>query len=132
MAQCPSCGRELVEGDKFCRGCGAPVAEQSGAGAPSPPPSADDQSIREIAEKRVKERMELLRHIGIYVVVNIFLVIIWALTGHGYPWFIWVLAGWGLGLAIHTITYFVGTRSETRREKMIQDEMHKMKHEQQE
>ena len=40
-------------------------------------------------------------HATVYVAVNVFLIAVWALTGGGYFWPIWVILGWGLGLACH-------------------------------
>ena len=45
-------------------------------------------------------------HARAFVLINLFLVAIWALTGFGYFWPAWVILGWGLGLAIHgAVTY---------------------------
>jgi hypothetical protein len=40
-------------------------------------------------------------HLTAYVAVNAFLILIWVLTGFGYFWPIWPMAGWGIGVAIH-------------------------------
>lgn len=45
-------------------------------------------------------------HATIYVAVNLFLFAIWLSVwqlndGTSYPWFIWPLLGWGVGLAAH-------------------------------
>lgn len=45
-------------------------------------------------------------HATVFVAVNALLIAIWAVTwqlsgGTDYPWFIWVLLGWGIGLAAH-------------------------------
>ena len=40
-------------------------------------------------------------HLTFYVAVQILLVAVWALTGAGYPWFVYPFLGWGVGLAIH-------------------------------
>lgn len=45
-------------------------------------------------------------HGTVFIAVNAFLIAIWAVTwqlsgGTDYPWFIWVLLGWGIGLAAH-------------------------------
>jgi hypothetical protein len=40
-------------------------------------------------------------HLHAYVAVNALLVAIWALSGFGYPWFVWPLLGWGIGLVSH-------------------------------
>lgn len=45
-------------------------------------------------------------HSTVFVAVNLLLIAIWASIwqlngGTSYPWFIWVLLGWGIGLAAH-------------------------------
>ena len=93
------------------------------------PETMTEEEIRSKAEKRAAQRTALLSHIGAYVVVNAFLVIIWALTGADYPWFLWVMAGWGIGLAINIIAYFSGRKGEAAKDRMVQKEMEKIKKE---
>ncbi|MFN2617801.1 MAG: DUF1707 domain-containing protein [Thermoleophilaceae bacterium] len=38
-------------------------------------------------------------HLQVFVMVQLLLVCIWALTGMGYFWPVWPLLGWGIGLA---------------------------------
>jgi len=33
-------------------------------------------------------------HLVVYLVVNTFVVVMWALTGQGYFWPAWLIAGW--------------------------------------
>jgi hypothetical protein len=40
----------------------------------------------------------------IYVVVNLGLILIWAISGGGYFWPIWVIIGWGIGLGVHAFS----------------------------
>ena len=40
----------------------------------------------------------------IYVVVNLGLILIWAISGGGYFWPIWVIVGWGIGLGVHAFS----------------------------
>lgn len=56
---------------------------------------------REQARQRVQARRDLVTHVVVYVVVNAFLVGAWAMTGAGYFWPGWILAGWGIGLVLH-------------------------------
>jgi Domain of unknown function (DUF1707)/2TM domain len=45
------------------------------------------------------------RHHGdwsLYLSVSVLLVVIWALTGAGYFWPVWPIAGWGLALTMET------------------------------
>ena len=61
---------------------------------------------RQAAIERLKERREFTSHLVAYVVINAFLVTIWFVTGAGYFWPVWVLAGWGIGLALHAYRVF--------------------------
>jgi len=56
---------------------------------------------RELARKRVQARRDLGTHAVVYVVVNAFLVLVWAITGQGYFWPAWVMAAWGIGLVMN-------------------------------
>ncbi len=67
-----------------------------------------DEQIYALARKRVEEKKGFLVHLTVYVVVNILLVLIWAFAaGGGYPWFVWPLGGWGIGLLFHFLGIFV-------------------------
>lgn len=66
-----------------------------------------EPSEREEARKRVQLRRDFGSHLVAYVVVNAFLVGVWALTGAGYFWPVWVLAAWGVGLVLHAWEAFV-------------------------
>lgn len=58
------------------------------------------------ARKRVANRRDFSSHVVAYVVVNAFLIFVWAITGAGYFWPAWVLAGWGIGLVLHAWDVF--------------------------
>ena len=62
---------------------------------------------REAARKRLQERRDFGSHVVAYVVINASLIAVWALTGAGYFWPVWVLAGWGAGLVLHAWEAFV-------------------------
>jgi hypothetical protein len=56
-------------------------------------------------------------HATVFVTVQILLVVTWLLTGSGYPWFLFALGGWGVGLAAHyaAVHDSFRARSETDR-----------------
>ncbi len=64
-------------------------------------------SEREDARRRLQARRDFGSHLVAYVVVNAFLVAVWAVTGSGYFWPIWVICGWGVGLVLHAWDVFV-------------------------
>jgi hypothetical protein len=61
-----------------------------------------DTQLRELARKRVEFR----RHLVVFCVINATLWLLWWMTGQGYPWPIWPLSGWGIGLVFHYIFDF--------------------------
>ena len=70
-----------------------------------------EEQIYEEARKRVEAKKGFYKHLVVYVVVNIMLVLIWAFAaGRGHPWFLWVLGFWGLGVLFNFIEVFVWTR----------------------
>jgi hypothetical protein len=50
--------------------------------------------------RRVAETL-FSAHAAVYVLVNVFLLFIWAATGLGYFWPIWVIVPWGFALGVH-------------------------------
>lgn len=64
---------------------------------PHEPPSPEWVEAR----KRVEQRRSFGGHLVSYLVVNAFLIGMWAVTGAGYFWPAWILGGWGIGLVMH-------------------------------
>lgn len=86
-----------------------------------------DKELYEEAKKRVEERKGFYSHLAAYVIVNATLILIWAFAGGGgYPWFFWVLGGWGIGLLFHFLGVFVFPRTD---QPAIQREMEKLRKE---
>jgi len=65
--------------------------------AGTPPPT--DDALREAAVTRLRKKRDFATHVLIYLLVNSFLVVIWAVTSGDYFWPIFPIAGWGIGLA---------------------------------
>ena len=60
----------------------------------------NEQSAREYVSKLRRFYTDAL----IYVVVNLGLILIWAIAGGGTFWPIWVIVGWGIGLGVHAFS----------------------------
>jgi hypothetical protein len=67
---------------------------------------------RDDARKHIEKRRALQGNIVAYVVINAFLVAIWALAGGGYFWPIWVMVAWGLGVVFQVWDYLRGPVTE--------------------
>jgi 2TM domain len=65
--------------------------------AGSQTPIEDD--LRAAAVTRLRKKRDFAMHALIYVLVNGFLVVIWAVTSGDFFWPIFPIAGWGIGLA---------------------------------
>lgn len=55
---------------------------------------------RQIARKRIEAKRKFRSDAVAYVIVNAFLIGAWAISGRGYFWPGWVLAGWAVFLLI--------------------------------
>ncbi len=59
-----------------------------------------EQQVREHVRKLSRFYTDAL----IYAIVNLGLILIWAISGGGYFWPIWVIIGWGIGLGVHAFS----------------------------
>ena len=91
-----------------------------------PQSSGKDPELWEIAKRRASFKS----HLGVYIVVNIFLWAIWFLTadndaGRGrYPWPVLSTLGWGIGLLFHFLGAYVYPKensAEKEYEKLTRD-----------
>jgi hypothetical protein len=61
-----------------------------------------DQGSRDMAVTQLKKRRDFRGHLLVYVLVNSFVVVIWAITNaHGFFWPIFLIAGWGIGVVMN-------------------------------
>ena len=58
-------------------------------------------SEREQARARLKKRRDFQGHAVTYCVVNAAVWTIWAFTGAGYPWPVWLSGPWAIGLLLN-------------------------------
>lgn len=75
-----------------------------------PTPQGKDPQLWMLAKRRASFK----RHLATYVVINVFLWVLWTLTGadrdgSGIPWPAWTTFGWGIGLLFH----YLGTYSKS-------------------
>ncbi|MFC2051556.1 2TM domain-containing protein [Chloroflexota bacterium] len=87
-----------------------------------------EEQIYEEAKKRVRAKRRFWGSFIFYGVVNAICFFIWALSGGGYPWFLWVLGPWGILFVFpHYLRVFVlGGKSEKR---AIEKEVERIKRE---
>jgi 2TM domain len=89
----PGC-RDVEESD--------PEPESLGGWAMSIDNVDREQELRDKAVRRLKKQRDFRSHLLVYVLVNTFLVVIWALTDpHGFFWPVFPIAGWGIGVIMN-------------------------------
>ncbi len=88
--------------------------------------SSDDE-LRRKARERVEAKLGFYVHFTVYCAVNLVLFFIWyfiTLPVNGFPWFLFPLAFWGIGLVAHGLTVFARTGVVDR---MTEQEYRKLK-----
>lgn len=89
-------------------------------------PRGDD--LRSRAIRRLNKRRDFGRHLMIYLLVNAFLVVIWAVSGGGFFWPVFPIVGWGVAVLFNAWDIFQsGDPDEAR----ITREMDRIRHESQ-
>lgn len=71
----------------------------------------NEEELRQLARKRVENRQGFIIHVLLFAAVNVALYAIWRFTGRGYPWFLWPLFGWGIGIVGHALSLVFGPGS---------------------
>ncbi|GAF75287.1 unnamed protein product [marine sediment metagenome] len=87
-----------------------------------------EEELYHQARKRVEEKKGFYIHFTVYIAVNIMLVIVWAFpAGGGYPWFIWPLGGWGIGILFHFLGVFVFSRPGNWERREVEKEVERLR-----
>ena len=66
-------------------------------------------AFREREAKRIIRRRAFILHLAIWAATNVLLVVVWAATGAGFPWFLFPLFGWGIGVVAHGVSAYLFT-----------------------
>lgn len=85
-----------------------------------------DRELWKIAKKRV----DFKRHLATYLIINTMFWLLWALSDgkdgdSGFPWPVWPMLGWGIGLAFSYLGAYVFTKNtaiEKEYQKLKQDQ----------
>lgn len=65
-----------------------------------------EQQMHELAQRRVMAKKAFFHSLAVYCIINAMLIVIWAFSGGGRPWFLWVAFFWGLGLIFQALKVF--------------------------
>jgi len=81
-----------------------------------------ERELRARAVKRLEDKRGLAAHTLAYVSVNLLLVAIWYATGASFFWPVFIIFGWGIGLAFNAWDVY----SPPAGEQQIQAEMQRL------
>lgn len=91
-------------------------------------PPSPQEVLRREATKSLQRKQEFRTHAVVFALVNLMLVVIWLVTaaaaGSWFPWFVFPLFGWGIGLGSHAWATY-GTQPMT--EERIAAEMERLR-----
>lgn len=91
---------------------------------PMPPVEPDETELRELALKRLKAKRDFGAHLIAYLSVNAMLVGIWYVTGAAFFWPIFIIMGWGIGIAFNAWDVFSAPPGPDR----VAEEMERLRH----
>ena len=88
---------------------------------------AEDEELRlrRIAERRADAKLGFRSHLMVYAIVNAGLLAINLTTSPGYLWFVWPMAGWGIGLLAHGFSVYA--HADGQREQMVEKELTRLR-----
>lgn len=66
-----------------------------------------EMAAREREARRIARHQWFWLHFAVFATIQVFLIVIWALSKNTYPWYIFPLFGWGIPIAAHAIFAFV-------------------------
>jgi hypothetical protein len=90
-----------------------------------------EQELYREAKERVEAKKGFYIHFTIFALVSIMLYIIWRVTWTGYPWYIWPIFGWGIGIAAHFLAVFVFPTQSSWEKRAIEREVERLRRERQ-
>jgi hypothetical protein len=85
-----------------------------------------DEDLEKVAKRRVQTRFGFVIHLVMYLAVNGGLFGLWWFTGDGYPWFVWPMIGWGVGIVAHAMALVIGPDS-VRERRAIDRELQRLR-----
>jgi len=83
----------------------------------------EDEELLVRARKRTEAKISFYSDLGLYSIVNVLLFALWWNSGGGFPWFLFVVFFWGLGVVSQGLVLF---RQSDRFDRMAEAEYQRM------
>jgi hypothetical protein len=94
----------------------------------------ENDEVRELAEERVEAQLGFRNHLRIYLIMNAIFFLIWLIVflfnrDAWYPWFLFPLIIWGIGIYFHGRSVYRMDEEKQHKEALIEREMERIKRE---
>ena len=89
--------------------------------------TGNENQIREIAKKSIKKKRDAWQFLVVTIIVNSGLSVIWASTGGGYFWPVWVIFGMGIGVVLAFADAYIPSFKSQISESQIDAEVERLK-----
>ncbi|MBA3595705.1 MAG: 2TM domain-containing protein [Pseudomonadota bacterium] len=83
-----------------------------------------DKDLDRVARKRAAAKMGWYIHASVYIIVNLLLAVLSAMSDR--HWAVFPALGWGIGLLIHGAVVFLVTGGGGLHERLVQQERERM------
>ena len=95
----------------------------------------EQHELLEYSQSRIKQKKQLYRHVVIFLIGSVFLILINKIFKYGseYDWFLWAITLWAFILALHTFNIFVTQKfmgkdwERKQREKLVLQQKKRIK-----
>lgn len=84
-----------------------------------------DQDLREFARKRIKARRDFWYMLAVFAIVIALCCAVWALSGMGYFWPMWLIFGFAIATLFSALSTF-GPGSRPISEQHVDDEVRRL------
>ncbi len=64
-------------------------------------------AFREREARQILKKRAFYLHLAVFIAVQVMLFVVWVMVGGGFPWFLFPLMGWGIGIVAHGATAFL-------------------------
>ena len=79
-----------------------------------------DTELEQLARKRAAAKMGVYIHATVYILVNLLLAVLSAMSAR--HWAVFPALGWGIGLAVHAFVVFIATGGGGLHERLVERE----------
>ncbi len=89
--------------------------------------TSEQHTQLEYAQKRIKQKKRLYRHVAVFLIGVVFLFLINKILKYGeeYDWYLWAILAWGFFLVFHVYTVYITQKfmgpewERAQREKLV-------------